>query len=121
MSTQKDVRLIALSLPGVTEDEGSFHLRVAGKGFAWVYPERVHPKKPRVPNPEVLVISVADLGEKEALLAGDPAKFFTTPHYDGYRAVLVRLPAVEIEELTQLVTDAWRCQTPKHLLDSLPT
>ena len=83
MADQEDVRWIALGLPDVTEDADQFHFRVRGKGFAWVYPERVHPKKPRVANPEVLVVRVADLGEKEALLASSETTFFTTPHYDG--------------------------------------
>jgi hypothetical protein len=119
MTDQSDVRRIAMALPDVTEDDGAFNFRVAGKPFAWVYPERVHPKKPRVPNPEVLVLSVADLGDKEALIASDGRKFFTTPHYDGYKAVLLRLPAVGLDELTELITDAWRSRAPKDLPDLL--
>ena len=116
MTNQEDVRRIALALPEVSEDAHSFQFRVSGKGFAWVYPERINPKKPRVPNPDVLVVAVADLGDKEALIASEPEKFFTTPHYDGYKAVLVRLPAVALDELTELVTDAWRSKAPRHLL-----
>jgi hypothetical protein len=115
MADQQDVRRIALGLPETTEDPDTFHFRVRGKGFTWVFPERVHPKKPRVPNPEVLVVRVAGLAEKEALLASDAAVFFTTPHYDGYKAVLVRLPVVADSHLTELITDAWRSQAPPDL------
>jgi hypothetical protein len=47
--------------------------------------ERIDPKKPRVPNPEVLAVRVASLAEKEELLAADPEKFFTEPRYNGIR------------------------------------
>ena len=50
------------------------------------------------------------------LLGSDPAKFFTEPHYNGFPAVLVRLPAVEADELRELITDAWRCQAPRSLV-----
>ena len=87
------------------------------KGFAWVWQERVHPKKARVPNPDVLAVRVTDEAEKIELIASDPEKFFTEPHYDGYPAVLVRLAAVDIEELRELLTDAWRCMAPKKLVE----
>ena len=89
MSDQHDVRRIARALPETTED--GHHFRVGGKLFVWFYPERVHPKKPRVINHEVVVVAVPTLEDKGALIGGDPETFFTTPHYDGYKAVLVRL------------------------------
>lgn len=58
---------------------------------------------------------VANLAEKEELLVADPAKFFTEPHYNGFPAVLVRLPAIDAGELAELITDAWRCQAPRAL------
>ncbi len=116
MANQDDVRRILSPMPEVTEDSGSFHFRVAGKGIAWVYPERVDPKRPRVPNPEVLVIWTGDDLEKQALLALDSRKFFTTAHYDGYPAVLVHLKKVGEGELTRLLTDAWRLRAPKRLV-----
>ncbi len=82
------------------------------RGFAWAWNERIEPKKPRVPNPEVLAMRVASVAEKEELLASDPEKFFTEPHYNGFPAVLVRLPAIDGGELAELITDAWRCQAP---------
>ena len=114
MSDQDDVRRIALSLPGAVEEGRGY--RVNGKQFVWTYPEKVHPKKPRVPNPEVLCIRVADDEEKQMLLDADPAKFFTTDHYNGYPAVMVRLRHIEPAELAALITDAWRTRAPDKLL-----
>jgi len=114
MASQADVRRIALSLPEAVE-EGGFHFTVAGKGFAWVWMERVQPKKPRVPNPEVIAVRVANELEKQALLSLDTDVFFTEPHYDGYPAVLVRLSAIDPELLEKVLTDAWRCRAPKKL------
>ena len=116
MANQADVRRILLALPEVTEDAGSFHFRVAGKQIAWVYPERVDPRRPRVPNPDVLVVWTGDDLEKQSLLALDARKFFTTAHYDGYPAVLVHLRKVGEGELTKLLTDAWRSRAPKRLV-----
>jgi hypothetical protein len=67
-------------------------------------------------DPEALVMRVSDLGEKEALLQGQPDAFFTTPHYDGYPAVLIRLDAVDPEELSELIEEAWRMGAPKKLV-----
>jgi hypothetical protein len=75
--------------------------------------ERVAPKKPRVPQPSVIAVRVASLDDKDVLLALDPAKFFTEPHYNGFPAVLVRLPAMTARELKPLITEAWRCQAPR--------
>jgi len=110
-----DVRRIALSLPEVTQDADRFMFRVRGKPVAWSWNERIEPKKPRVPRPDVLAVRVANEWDKEALLTIDPDKFFTEPHYDGYPAILVRLPAVDAEELEELVVNAWRCQAPRTL------
>ena len=119
MATQDDVRRIALSLPATTEDTESFGFSVRKgakqKGFCWVWLERVEPKQPRVPRPDGLGIRVADEDEKHALIASEPKKFFTEPHYDGQPVVLVRLPAVGEEELREPLTDAWRIQAPTSL------
>jgi hypothetical protein len=72
--------------------------------------------QPRVPRQNVLAVRVAGQAEKEMLLASDPDKFFTEPHYDGFPAVLIRLPAVQADELRELITDAWRCQAPLSLV-----
>jgi hypothetical protein len=121
MADQEDVRRIARSLPGAKEGLDHFGFSVENKGkakgFAWVWAERIHPKKPRVPNPEVLAVRVANESEKQLLLESDQDKFFTEPHYNGFPAVLVRLPAVAGDELAELITDAWRCQAPKALVE----
>ena len=122
MADQDDVRRIALSLPDTAEDEGHFAFSVRNgakrKGFAWVWMERPESKKPRVPRPDVLAVRVANREEKEVLLASDAEKFFTEPHYNGFPAVLVRLPAAGAGELAELITDAWRCQAPRALVKS---
>jgi len=116
MATQVDVRRIATSLPDVEEspDRFAFAVRAKGKskGFAWVWMERVTPKKPRVANPGVLAVRVANLAHKDLMIAAEPAKFFTEPHYNGFPAVLVRLDAVTVEDLETLLAEAWRCQAP---------
>ena len=68
-----------------------------------------------MPQPDVIAIRVANLFDKDFLLALDPVKFFTEPHYNGFPAVLVRLSAVTARELRPLITEAWRCQAPKDL------
>lgn len=117
MATQADVRRIACALPDVEESASDFAFGVRqgekAKGFAWVWKERVDPKKARVPNHGVLAVRVANLGQKELLLASDARKFFTEPHYNGFPAVLVRLDAVTVADLELLLADAWRCQLPK--------
>lgn len=106
MVTEDDVRRVALSLPATTEKPsyGTPGFRVRDKLFARVREEG-----------DVLVVWVGDLDEKEMLIAADPEAFFTTPHYDGHPTVLVRFDAVDVDELTELLTDAWRARAPKRL------
>jgi hypothetical protein len=120
MATRNELRRMALALPDTKEGDDGLGYSVRNgqkwKSFVWTWNERVDPKKPRVPRPDVLVLRVADLQEKEALLASDADVFFTEPHYDGYRAVLVRLGVVGKAQLRELLTDAWRCQAPRSLV-----
>jgi hypothetical protein len=111
--TQDDVRRIALGLPGTTEDDAGFRFLVGGKGYAWAWLERQAPKRARVPNPDVLAVWTGSEDEKQALLDLDPAAFFTEPHYDGYPAVLVRLPQIDPELLARVLTDAWRLRSER--------
>ncbi|MGC4191679.1 MAG: hypothetical protein QM589_11055 [Thermomicrobiales bacterium] len=104
MVGEDTVRSIALALPGTIEDDLRF--TVGGRDFAWQYPERVHPKKPRVPRRDILVVLTASLDDKEALLAGEPEICFTTDHYNGYPAVLVRLEAIDEARLAELLAEA---------------
>lgn len=120
MATQADVRRIALSLPEAQEEAG-FSFAVAGKAFAWPWLERIDPKKARVPNREVIAVRVANELEKQALLSLGTSAFFTEPHYKGYPAVLVRLPAIDLELLERVLTDAWLCRAPKKLAATYPS
>jgi len=72
VATQRDRRRIALSLPGSSEDPDEFRFHVDGKMFVWLWPERVAPKRARVPNPDVIVVRVAGDIDKQVLLAMDP-------------------------------------------------
>lgn len=116
MATQEDVRRIALSLPATSEDPNGFRFFVDGKQFLWSWLERVEPKRARIPSADVIAVRVANEVEKQGLLALDSHVFFTEPHYDGYPAVLVRLPAVDLDLLGAVLTDAWRCRAPRSLL-----
>ena len=115
MADEEDVRRIALSLPETTQNPQGFGFSVQGKGFAWSYMERIHPKKPRVRRPDVLAVRVADESEKQFLLVADPEKYFTVAHYDGFPAVLARLEKIEAEELEELLIEAWRSRAPRAL------
>lgn len=104
-------------LPGTTEGIGrfAFEVEVKGKrrGFVWSWAERVDPKKARVVNDSVLAVLTPNLEAKELLLASDPEKFFTEPHYNGYPAVLVRLEKISAEELEGLISEAYQARLPK--------
>jgi hypothetical protein len=106
-----EVRRLALALDGVTEiASDGFDFRVAGRGFVWSYPERV-PGRRRVIRTDIAVLYVGDEAEKQALLLGEPELFFTTPAYDGLPLVMVQLAKVDVDRLTELVTDAWRMRS----------
>jgi hypothetical protein len=119
MADADDVRRVALDLPDVEEiDSDGFDFRVGGKGFVWSYPERL-PGQRRVIRTDVAVLFVGDEAEKQALLLGEPEVFFTVPGYDGWPLVMLRLAQVDIERLTELVTDAWRMRAPRDLASEL--
>ncbi|KAA2265851.1 hypothetical protein F0L68_04220 [Solihabitans fulvus] len=107
MVTEEDVRRVALSLPATTEKP---YNRLPGFRVRNSLFVRVHEQ------PEVIMIGCADLAEKDGLIASEPDKFFTTAHYDGYPALLVRLANIDLDELTELLTDCWRRAAPKRLL-----
>ena len=120
MATQADVRRIALSFPETEEGNDRFGFSVLNKGkskgFAWVWMERIDPKKPRVANPGVIAVRVANNAQKDLIIASDSKKFFTEPHYNGFPAVLIRLGAVTVADLKVLLAEAWRCQAPAALV-----
>jgi hypothetical protein len=109
------VRRLALALPEVEDrSEGDrliFEVR-GGKGLAWTYVMRVVPKKPRVLQPDCLAIRCA-IERKEMLMEAAPDRFFDDDHYRGYAAVLVRLSAIDKDELTGLLQGAWELSQPK--------
>ncbi|HET6214489.1 MAG TPA: hypothetical protein VFE14_16605 [Micromonosporaceae bacterium] len=119
MADADDVRRLALALPHVLEiDSDGFDFRVADKGFVWSYPERI-PGKRRVIRTDIAVLYVGDEAEKQALLLGEPEVFFTTPGYDGFPLVMLRLVQVDVDRLRELVTDAWRMRAPDALVRDL--
>ena len=116
MLDHKTVRRLAAALPGAedkTEGE-SLVFNVGGKGFAWRYLARAHPKAPRLLNPRVLAVR-CPIERKELLIEAAPDIYFDDDHYRGYAAVLVRLDAVEEAELATLLADAcaWQASKPK--------
>jgi hypothetical protein len=119
MAHADDVRRIALSLPHVVEiDSEGFDFRVGNKGFVWSYPER-SPGHRREIRTDIAVLYVGDEAEKQALLLGEPDVFFTTPLYDGWPLVMLRLEKVDVRRLTELIVDAWRMRAPADLVGDL--
>ena len=112
MADADDVRRLAMTLPDVVEVQSDgFDFRVDNKGFVWSFPER-REGRPRLIRTDIAVLYVGDEAEKQALLLGEPELFFTTPGYDGWPLVMVRLAEVDVERLGELVTDAWRMRGP---------
>jgi hypothetical protein len=116
-----DVGRICLALPEVEEatSYGRRAWKVRGKGFVWERPlgkKDVAQLGGAAPTGPVLGASVPDEGAKFALIADDPAVFFTIPHFDGYPAVLVRLAEIDEETLTELAGEAWACRAPARLV-----
>lgn len=120
MVSVDEVARMVLRLPEVAEGERHGHRTwsVAGRAFAWVRPfskadvRRYGDTIP--PDGPILAVRVADLGEKEAVLATHPEGFFTIPHFNGFPAILVQLPAVSAEVLRDALVDGWlACAPPK--------
>jgi hypothetical protein len=115
-----DVRRIALALPETSErlSHGHAFWRVREKGFVWERPLRpadLRALGDEAPSGPILGARVEHLIAKEALLADDPDVFFTTPHFDGYAAILVRLERISLEELRELIVEAWLNRAPKRV------
>jgi hypothetical protein len=123
MADLEDVRKLALSLPHTSErlSRGRLQWMVRDKLFVWerpLRPREVEQLGGRVPSGPILGARVEHLGAKEALLADDPALFFTTPHFDGYPAILVALERADTHDLHEIVTEAWLARAPKRLVDA---
>jgi hypothetical protein len=118
MATWTDVSRVVATLPETAEPTPRTW-RVRKKLIVWERPLRkadLEALGADAPDGDVLGARVADEGVKFALIADEPEIFFTTPHFDGYPMVLVRLAAIDTTELTELVTDAWLAQAPKTLV-----
>ncbi len=120
MATWGDVRRFALGLPETAEQSsrGLAAWRVRGKLIAWERPLRASDLRALgdgAPTGPILGARVPHLGAKEALLADDPDVYFTTPHFEGYPAILVRLGHITVDELEELLVEAWLVQAPKRL------
>lgn len=112
MADADDVRRIALALPSVEEvPSDGFDFRVGNKGFVWSYPERIPGQRRRI-RLDVAVLYVGDESERQALLLGEPDLFFTAPGYEEWPLVLLRLDAVDVQRLEELITDAWHMRAP---------
>jgi hypothetical protein len=123
MATWDDVARLALDLPETEEvlSRGLRQWRVKDKLFVWDRPLRAKDHEAlgaAAPDGPVLGARVEHLGAKEALLADRPDVYFTTPHFDGHPSVLVRLDAIDVEELRELVVEAWLARAPKRLADA---
>ena len=121
MTSFADVQRFALTLPETTSTPsygGHPALRVNKKMFVRLRGEMADDLDPATGGPygEVLMLGVADLGEKEALLTSNPDVYFTVAHYDGYPAVLVRLANADEAELRELVLEAWLRAAPKRAI-----
>ena len=120
MATWDDVRRLALALPEAGEQLSRDVRRwtVKDKLFVWERPLRgsdLEALGDAAPGGPILGARVEHLVAKEALLADDPGVFFTTPHFDGYPAVLVRLDEISVEDLEEVIVEAWLCRAPKRV------
>ena len=120
MATWDDVRELALAMPGVEEgvSRGTAVWR-CGKLVVWDRPLRQRDRDELgadAPDGPILGAAVADEGEKHALVAAEPDVFFTTDHFQGYAAVLIRLDCIDRDRLAEVVTDAWLAVAPPKLV-----
>ncbi len=120
VASWEDVRRVALSLPDTGERfmHGSQGWHVHTKGFVWERPLRkadLRALGDAAPRGPILGVRVEHLQAKEALIADAPDIYFTTPHFDGHASVLVRLERIPLDELQELIVEAWLTRAPKRL------
>jgi hypothetical protein len=121
MATWDDVARVVDELQ-LTEERSPHEWRVGKKLIAWERPLRAPDREALIargiepPEGDILGVRVADEGVKFALIADEPDRYFTTPHFDGYPAVLVKLAVIDERGLRELIVDAWLNQAPKRLV-----
>ena len=122
MASWHDVRRYALALPGAseqTDSDGKAAWVVNKKHFTWERPLRradLAALGDDAPGGPILGDYTGDLELKDVLLASDPDVFFTTPHFDGYPAVLVQLKRIAARKLKDIITEAWLARAPKRIV-----
>jgi hypothetical protein len=121
MASWDDVRRLALAMPEATEvtSRGDMQWRVKDKLFVWERPLRrsdLAALGEAAPDGPILGARVEHLVAKDAMIADDPEVFFTTPHFHGYPAVLVRLDRIGLEDLDEVVVEAWLARAPRRLV-----
>ena len=122
MATWDDVARIALALPETSEGStfGNQAWLVRGKSFVWRRPLNKSDLKAlgddAPPEGPILAAYVEDLDDKDVLISEDPEVFFTIPHFQGFRAVLILLDRIDVDTLTEVITDAGVCRAPKRLV-----
>lgn len=123
MATWDDVRRLALALPETNEREsrGNRQWRVRDKLFVWERPLRASDLEAlgdAAPDGPILGARVEHLVAKEALVADDSGVYFTTPHFDGYPAILLKLEQISVADLEEITVEAWLARAPKRLADA---
>jgi hypothetical protein len=126
VATWDDVARIVGELP-LTCEQSPHDWRVGKKLLAWERPLRVSDREALLasgtepPEGDILGVWVSDEGVKFALVADEPRVYFTTPHFDGYPAVLVKLAEIDVRGLEELITEAWLTRAPKKLVQEFQT
>jgi hypothetical protein len=121
VATWDDVARIVGELP-LTSEQSAHDWRVGKKLLAWERPLRPSDREAlaadgaELPEGDILGVRVSDEGVKFALIADEPRVYFTTPHFDGYPAVLVELAEIDVRDLEELITEAWLTQAPMKLV-----
>ena len=124
MATWEDVARIVGGLP-LTAEQSPHDWRVGKKLVAWERPMRPSDREALArggsepPEGDILGVRVSDEGVKFALIGDEPGVYFTTPHFDGYPAVLVNLAEIAVGDLEELITEAWLTQAPKKLVQEV--
>jgi hypothetical protein len=124
MATWRDVRRIVSELPETAEKThaaGTSTWMVRGKSFAWERPLRradLEALGAAAPTGAILGIRTPDLEMKDALLGADPVVFFTTPHFDGYNAILVVLSNITTASLREVVVEGWLTRAPQRVAEA---